>query len=981
MYEFMKTILSALQTWVNKRIKSNAPNWNENNSEADGYIKNRPFYTDGDQVVQIDKKYLPDSFHVQPDFAQNDKKSFDYIKNRTHYYDKKLFVATWIDNVTFTGFENGYYGTGDSGLGGVYDENWYWNSDSEYTVIWDGVEYSGLTRHNDALGGNGYPFTIYLYEYLDIYTSDAGESHTVTVIEYGDAHTVEIPSTALNNGSTYIYTTESLPEVHEGFTYHLEGTLKAVYSGVEYNTAISEDCVCYADGIIYPDTKLTITAAGKDVYFGYIRCANYSSTSRIRLYCYVTGVTAEATFTISRGIKKLDEAFLPHIPDVDTTLSIEGAAADAKTVGELVPNGEEVDVVFSEPLNTGELYYGIKDCAPVPIGMASKSFVEGTNFCRFVFSDANKNIFITITERSGYLGHRISLWKIVRGIPNLIKTYHSSGDDCFKAIYSPQHSLLTVCCDENYVHIYKIGSSSITKQASILVKDGWLNSGRGTSMILSSDGSLLGFYFYEVTTGYLRIYSTLNGSLACPAIYGTDIGNIASMKLAISQDNSMIIVSGIKNGTNISIVYQIAESGLTQVSVNTDYRLLADVQNDLWIGCHSFDSGMSLLTVSHGSLIPIDTYYNEKYEAYKAIEVSSDGKIFFVQYTASDGEGIDAYAVIDNAIVFVGQIYFSSTIHGATMNCCFSSDNKTFNVLFSGCGYYGKIADNKITKMATFAHTLVEDSLYYTVDQVFCSNDSEYLVLGFNNSSTQLLNVYAQDYYLASKTLQNNENYCILRMSKNTIIPSYAKYGFDTASAILKDVDRTIVDPTLTIEGGAAEAKAVGNALIDLKEQIDLGFTVAKGYIPLMDQVNGYTYLISMRDGNLVSSACTKFIEIVTMPTKLEYIHGEYLDISGMNVMAICCDGTTKEITDYTYPAFYLTEGTTYVEISYVEAGIIHTATIPVTVNAFDAAMILADFTYTDNGDGTYTITGWNGTYNGEPSTEMIIPNYGCIIV
>ena len=45
MQSFMKTIISALQTWVNKRIKSNTPNWNQNDSDGDGYIKNRPFYT------------------------------------------------------------------------------------------------------------------------------------------------------------------------------------------------------------------------------------------------------------------------------------------------------------------------------------------------------------------------------------------------------------------------------------------------------------------------------------------------------------------------------------------------------------------------------------------------------------------------------------------------------------------------------------------------------------------------------------------------------------------------------------------------------------------------------------------------------------------------------------------------------------------------------------------------------------------------
>ena len=40
---------------------------------------------------------------------------------------------------------------------------------------------------------------------------------------------------------------------------------------------------------------------------------------------------------------------------------------------------------------------------------------------------------------------------------------------------------------------------------------------------------------------------------------------------------------------------------------------------------------------------------------------------------------------------------------------------------------------------------------------------------------------------------------------------------------------------------------------------------------------------------------------------------------------------------------------------------------------------ILIDFKYTDHGDGTYTITDWKDTYQGQPSTECIIPNYDWI--
>lgn len=195
-----------------------------------------------------------------------------------------------------------------------------------------------------------------------------------------------------------------------------------------------------------------------------------------------------------------------------------------------------------------------------------------------------------------------------------------------------------------------------------------------------------------------------------------------------------------------------------------------------------------------------------------------------------------------------------------------------------------------------------------------------------------------------------------------------------------------IIDTTLTAEGAIADAKAVGNAVTKLIEQkADKSelekLNTPKDYITLIDQVNGYHYIACMRDGNFVTYCATKSIEITAMPTKIEYTTGEYFDPTGMTVVATAYDGTTKEITDFIYPSSYILDSDTFIEIKYIEAGITHIATVPITVNPFNPAIILVDFDYTDNGDGTYTITGWKGTYNGEASTEIIIPNNGLIKV
>lgn len=42
---------------------------------------------------------------------------------------------------------------------------------------------------------------------------------------------------------------------------------------------------------------------------------------------------------------------------------------------------------------------------------------------------------------------------------------------------------------------------------------------------------------------------------------------------------------------------------------------------------------------------------------------------------------------------------------------------------------------------------------------------------------------------------------------------------------------------------------------------------------------------------------------------------------------------------------------------------------------------LLIDFIYEKNIGKTYTITGWKGTFNKEPSTELIIPDSSFIVL
>ena len=147
--------------------------------------------------------------------------------------------------------------------------------------------------------------------------------------------------------------------------------------------------------------------------------------------------------------------------------------------------------------------------------------------------------------------------------------------------------------------------------------------------------------------------------------------------------------------------------------------------------------------------------------------------------------------------------------------------------------------------------------------------------------------------------------------------------------------------------------------------------------IMMKDPTNGYDYTLRMENGVLISTCTLVAIEVTSNPTKMTYSDGDHIDTTGMVVSAIYEDGSTRPITNYACTNAVTTSNPVFTisisnEIS---------TTLPVTVNKFDPAVVLIDFEYTDNGDGTYTITNWKETYNGEPSTEMIIPDNEHIIL
>lgn len=150
-----------------------------------------------------------------------------------------------------------------------------------------------------------------------------------------------------------------------------------------------------------------------------------------------------------------------------------------------------------------------------------------------------------------------------------------------------------------------------------------------------------------------------------------------------------------------------------------------------------------------------------------------------------------------------------------------------------------------------------------------------------------------------------------------------------------------------------------------------------KKHVVLTDEINGYNYIVSMRDGNLVSYCEASSISVTTMPNKSKYLDGDTFNPAGMIVTARCKDGSTREVNGFTYDSTVNSANVNSFIITYKEGNNTFTTTIRLGFHDFS----LVDFNYTVNEDGTYTLTSWKGTYNGEPSTRIVVPNSKLIIV
>lgn len=217
------------------------------------------------------------------------------------------------------------------------------------------------------------------------------------------------------------------------------------------------------------------------------------------------------------------------------------------------------------------------------------------------------------------------------------------------------------------------------------------------------------------------------------------------------------------------------------------------------------------------------------------------------------------------------------------------------------------------------------------------------------------------------------ENGVVHKLDKK-YLPDDVAYVDLVESRLESKADKTEVDTVLAdINTSLTE---VNTALDDVDVEFDNVYSEiksAKDYILLKDTNGGYEYIIQIQNGNLVSICKAVGIRLVTVPNKIDYADGEVFDPTGMVVVVDRQDGSNT-VLDNSLFANVVVGQNGAIELSYTEAGSTY-----VISGTCVSLFMLRDFEYIEEPDGTYTLTGWKETYNGESSTELIIPDNSLI--
>lgn len=266
---------------------------------------------------------------VQPDWNQNDSTAADYIKNRPFYEGDPSETVLVEESAVAFSVSGGTYS-------GSIQSTFKPKLGNTYKVFWDGSTYESLctSLYEDFLIGNvsimgggadtGEPFVIFITQNTDtiqIATKDTSESHTISISESSQL-IVKIPAKFIDkNTSGYIVVHKSETMTKQEAVNYTSAFLGGEIALMIWGATLHIKTIYYVSGstlslVLENNESYEITENNEGVFNYNDRIltsasfpANYTSTNKaIKIYCEKNNISISPS-SISGGVGSTDALF------------------------------------------------------------------------------------------------------------------------------------------------------------------------------------------------------------------------------------------------------------------------------------------------------------------------------------------------------------------------------------------------------------------------------------------------------------------------------------------------------------------------------------------------------------------------------------------------------------------------------------------------------------------------------------------------
>ena len=497
---------------------------------------------------------------------------------------------------------------------------------------------------------------------------------------------------------------------------------------------------------------------------------------------------------------------------------------------------------------------------------------------------------------------------------------------------------------------------------------------------------------YENLTWFYYQDTLCIGNLA---LVGDD--NDTGENYLLASDGSMVILATSLPAGEYSVYFEKSLISIDEVVNKIDNKYLdikipytIDNSNNVTFENDILTSAGTSVNTLGTSVNTLETSVNTLGTSVNTLETSVEELLSIqVDYNQNDNTAKD---YIKNRPFYKTENFITQTIYDSVNSdsptASYNTTNTTYVSTLETDGTFENyiIEDSQVTIVQKITHTASKNTYYITrTGNAICNENIIFvgnLYLYTKNSNDHT----GEDYLFYYDSNTNQLSLYFLSTAKcddNVVLSKRASYlnNVDlTISTTVREYDCHKIDPIFlpdslfeTIDNIFETIEENSNIQPDFKQENSVAKDYIKNkpridqnYIILTDIANNSDYYIYIANGNLITHKVPINIEVTTPPIKTDYMRGETFDPTGMVLTAYYDNGTSEIVEFYSYPTEPL-ENCGNFELTVTAFS--YKAVVPILVFHLD------DFEYTDNNDGTYTITAWKGTLNGETSTEMIVPD------